>query len=152
MNRIVPIIEQKIKDILEWGRWYEKELYVGAVVVLSSALAYGSGLLVLELRAKEPVVIRDLAGALVEASPVRSPSPAGEKVSEVVSTGKGTPLSAASAKTAGLVVGTRSTKKYRLPGCAGIDTVAEKNRVYFKTAADAEKAGYVRVKNCSIKP
>jgi endonuclease YncB( thermonuclease family)/methylphosphotriester-DNA--protein-cysteine methyltransferase len=66
---------------------------------------------------------------------------------------KTTPMpkpSAAAADTAmsAEVVGNKNSKIYHNPGCPGYKSVSEKNRVYFKTAAEAEAAGYTRAKNC----
>ena len=56
--------------------------------------------------------------------------------------------SAAEAATSGEVVGNKNSKIYHNPGCPGYKSVSEKNRVFFKTAAEAEAAGYKRAKNC----
>jgi endonuclease YncB( thermonuclease family)/methylphosphotriester-DNA--protein-cysteine methyltransferase len=50
--------------------------------------------------------------------------------------------------TTGEVVGNKNSKIYHNPGCPGYKSVSEKNRVFFKTAAEAEAAGYKRAKNC----
>jgi len=48
----------------------------------------------------------------------------------------------------GDVVGNKNSKIYHNPGCPGYKSVSEKNRVFFKTAAEAEAAGFTRAKNC----
>ena len=45
-----------------------------------------------------------------------------------------------------LIIGNRKTEKYHEPGCRSLP--AEKNRVYFDSADEAEAAGYVHCKNC----
>ena len=42
--------------------------------------------------------------------------------------------------------------KYHRPDCAGYRDMAEKNRVFFKTVAEAEAAGYKRAGNCPAEP
>jgi deoxyribonuclease I len=49
----------------------------------------------------------------------------------------------------GQIIGNKTSKKYHLPGCPGYNQTAEKNRVYFKTAAEAETAGYTKAGNCN---
>lgn len=44
------------------------------------------------------------------------------------------------------LIGNRNTKKYHEPYCHTLPK--EKNRVYFSSAAEAEKQGYVHCKNC----
>jgi hypothetical protein len=48
----------------------------------------------------------------------------------------------------GPIIGDKSSKKYHLPDCPGYSKVPARNRVYFKTAAEAEKAGYKLAGNC----
>ena len=48
----------------------------------------------------------------------------------------------------GSIVANRNSKKYHLPGCPGYRDTSEKNRVIFKSAEEAEAAGYVRAGNC----
>lgn len=56
--------------------------------------------------------------------------------------------SATETATSGDVVGNKNSKIYHEAGCPGYKSVSEKNRVFFKTAAEAETAGYKRAKNC----
>ena len=44
------------------------------------------------------------------------------------------------------LIGNRNSKKYHEPHCHTLPL--EKNRVYFSSAAEAEKQGYVHCKNC----
>lgn len=46
------------------------------------------------------------------------------------------------------IIGNSNSKKYHRPGCPGYKSTSEKNRVFFKTAAEAEAAGYKRAGNC----
>jgi endonuclease YncB( thermonuclease family)/methylphosphotriester-DNA--protein-cysteine methyltransferase len=48
----------------------------------------------------------------------------------------------------GTIVGNSNSKKYHRPDCAGYRDMAERNRVFFKTVAEAEAAGYKRAGNC----
>lgn len=58
------------------------------------------------------------------------------------------PQTAGSTAPAGRIIGNRNSRIYHLPGCRSYDAVAERNRVYFETAADAEAAGYRKARNC----
>jgi endonuclease YncB( thermonuclease family) len=49
---------------------------------------------------------------------------------------------------AGTIVGNSNSKRYHRPDCAGYRDMAEKNRVFFTTVAEAEAAGYKRAGNC----
>jgi hypothetical protein len=48
----------------------------------------------------------------------------------------------------GTIVGNKSSKKYHRSDCPGYRDMAERNRVFFKSVADAEAAGYKRAGNC----
>lgn len=52
----------------------------------------------------------------------------------------------------GAIIGNRNSMKYHRPDCAGYRDMAEKNRVFFKTVAEAEAAGYKRAGNCPAEP
>ncbi|HSS18684.1 MAG TPA: thermonuclease family protein [Pyrinomonadaceae bacterium] len=48
----------------------------------------------------------------------------------------------------GTIIGNKGSMKYHRPDCVGYRDMAEKNRVFFATVADAEAAGYKRAGNC----
>lgn len=48
-------------------------------------------------------------------------------------------------------IGNKNTKKYHTRDCEWGKRISPKNRVYFDTALDAEKAGYVACKICHPK-
>jgi micrococcal nuclease len=50
--------------------------------------------------------------------------------------------------TNGQIIGNRSSRVYHRPDCLAYNDVGERNRVFFKTAAEAEKAGYRVAGNC----
>ena len=50
--------------------------------------------------------------------------------------------------TAGEIIGNKNSKIYHKPGCPGYNSVSEKNQVRFKSAAEAEAAGFKRAGNC----
>ena len=52
----------------------------------------------------------------------------------------------------GTVIGNKNSKKYHRPDCPGYRDMSEKNRVFFKSVAEAEAAGYKRAGNCPAEP
>src|SRR5262245_55784123 len=48
----------------------------------------------------------------------------------------------------GAVVGNRNSRAYHQPTCPSVRRMAERNRVEFRSAAKAEKAGYRRAGDC----
>ena len=49
---------------------------------------------------------------------------------------------------AGPIIGNRNSKIYHLPTCSDYSKVSERNRVPFKTEAEAQAAGYRKARNC----
>ncbi|HKR01189.1 MAG TPA: thermonuclease family protein [Pyrinomonadaceae bacterium] len=69
------------------------------------------------------------------------------------STAKAVPVAASASTPAataadGEIIGNKNSKVYHKPGCAGYTRVSEKNQVRFKTAEEAEAAGYKLAGNC----
>ena len=48
----------------------------------------------------------------------------------------------------GTIIGNQTSKKYHRPDCPGYRDMSERNRIFFKSAAEAESAGYKRAGNC----
>ncbi|MBC8028761.1 MAG: thermonuclease family protein [Pyrinomonadaceae bacterium] len=48
----------------------------------------------------------------------------------------------------GTIIGNGNSKKYHRPDCPGYRDMAERNRVFFKSVAEAEAAGFKRAGNC----
>ena len=46
------------------------------------------------------------------------------------------------------IIGNRNSKIYHLPNCPDYSRVAERNRIYFDTPQDAERAGFRQARNC----
>ena len=67
----------------------------------------------------------------------------GERGAEVKAQG-GRPTTPAT----GPIIGNRNSKIYHLPNCPDHSKVAERNRVPFKTEAEAQAAGYRKAKKC----
>jgi micrococcal nuclease len=54
--------------------------------------------------------------------------------------------------TNGQIIGNRSSRVYHRSDCPAYKDVGERNRVFFKTVAEAEKAGYRLAGNCPRAP
>lgn len=51
-------------------------------------------------------------------------------------------------KTSGQLVGSKNGDKYHYPWCAGAARIKEENKIWFASAALAERAGYTPAANC----
>jgi hypothetical protein len=54
----------------------------------------------------------------------------------------------ASEKALGLLVASKTGKKYHFPWCSGATQIADKNKIWFDSYAEAQKAGYTKATNC----
>jgi endonuclease YncB( thermonuclease family) len=54
--------------------------------------------------------------------------------------------------TNGQIIGNRNSRVYHRPDCPAYNDVGERNRVFFKTAVNAERAGYRLADNCPRVP
>jgi micrococcal nuclease len=50
--------------------------------------------------------------------------------------------------TSGAIIGNRNSRVYHRPDCPAYNDVSKRNRVYFKTMEEAERAGYRVAGNC----
>jgi hypothetical protein len=48
----------------------------------------------------------------------------------------------------GLLVASKTGKRYHFPWCPGAQQIADKNKIWFATYAEAQKAGYTPATNC----
>ncbi|MEP7338569.1 MAG: thermonuclease family protein [Acidobacteriota bacterium] len=48
----------------------------------------------------------------------------------------------------GRIIGNRNSQIYHLPNCPDYQKTTEKNRVYFETEAEAQRAGFRKARNC----
>lgn len=48
----------------------------------------------------------------------------------------------------GKIVVSRKGKRWHYVWCPGAETISDKNKRYFKSESDAEKAGFTRASNC----
>ncbi len=49
----------------------------------------------------------------------------------------------------GLLVASKTGKKYHFPWCAGASQITDKNKIWFNSYEEAQKAGYTAASNCS---
>ena len=49
----------------------------------------------------------------------------------------------------GLLVASKTGKKYHFPWCAGASQITDKNKIWFSSYEEAQKAGYTAAFNCS---
>ena len=131
-EEFVKLISQSLGVNGNWSSWRSKgqQLRCADFQLIVTTVAGGPSFRLLDISAEDLVAERRQAkeeqDALAEANP------SGE------STETATPE----------IIADKDSKTYYPNGCLPAKEIAEKNKVVFKTAADAEKAGFKAAKNC----
>jgi len=107
----------------------KQDLFLILVIILIALIFFGIGRL--SIPNKEPVLIKGLEKASVE--DIKAP---------VIEQGSN------EINYKGRVVASSKGAKYHLPNCPGAKQISEKNKIWFDSIQDAEKAGYSPAKNC----
>lgn len=145
---------EKIKDLREGPKNWLKGLiaeedtsryYIGVVIVLVGLSSFGLGRLSAIDDARESVVIEDMSGNEVQGAPmaigVATPSNSSSQTASVVSSVASEPLPAS-----GKLVASKNGTKYYFPWCAS--NIAEKNKIWFNSEAEARARGLLPAANC----
>lgn len=133
---------EKIKGLPSLFLNIKTEVFVTALIILVGLAGFGLGRLSgLEKNRGEIQILR-AENTVVNVSPSAS-------LSKAVTV---PPMSAAAimaTETAqGLLVASKSGAKYHFPWCAGASQIADKNKIWFASYEQAQKAGYTRASNC----
>ncbi len=121
MGFIISYWREKIKIWLFWLKSNELELSIVLIIILTSTFSYGLGRLSKIKELREPITI--------ENAPLITQSG-----SELPTTQQG-------------IIASKKGTKYYLPQCYGA-TIKPENIIIFRTAAEAQKAGYQLAAAC----
>lgn len=119
----------------------KNHLITVVIIILVAASSFGLGRLSVAGKAKEPVTVsyfeNQVAGVSLAAS----------STSTMQST-ESVKVPVASPAEAGEVVASKKGTKYHYPWCGSAKTIAEENKIYFKSIEEARAAGYTPAANC----
>ena len=125
---------QKIKAFLKGN---QKDLFLAALVFLTSAASFGLGRLSAIWPVKEPIRIEE--SKLSELSELSKPNP--QELNQLNSFNS---LNQPSGK----FVASQNGSSYHLPSCPGAKQIKAENKIWFKTKTEAQAAGYNPAGNC----
>ncbi|HEY2964618.1 MAG TPA: hypothetical protein VGJ37_19530 [Pyrinomonadaceae bacterium] len=137
VDEFVKLISASLQLSTPWSSWRSRgqQLRCADFQLIVSTLASGPSLRLVDLGAEETIAARRQAkeeqDALAEAA-----------------VANGNSQSATEVKTPTEVIGDKQTKAYYPHGCHPEKEISEANRAVFKTAEEAEKAGFKLAKNC----
>lgn len=147
-----------IKEVLEkikglWGKAleYEKDIWLGLLVITVGVGGFATGRLVDIEASKIPVRIETVELGRVGEEGTSKPSitikTQKEGGVEVLGTTQVAAVAATSPVT-GKVVGSKNGSKYHLPECSGAKRIKEENKIWFASVEEAKSAGYTAAANC----
>jgi hypothetical protein len=145
VDEFVKTISQSLQVSGNWSSWRSRgqQLRCADFQLIVSTLAGGPSLRLLDFGAENTIAARrqekEEQDALAEAA-------AGENNNkEADSTGDG---QTTTSNQSSVIVGDKQSKTYYPSGCHPAKEISEANRTVFKTAQEAEKAGFKLAKNC----
>ena len=138
----IPLVS-KIKENLD----IKKDVFFVLCIILIGLAGFGLGKLSAMEKGREPVTIKP-ARFIVSTSTTSSVN----KVENITEPAPSVPMSAAAMiageSALGMLVASKSGQKYHFPWCAGASQIADKNRIWFNSYEEAQKAGYTPASNC----
>ncbi len=128
--------------------------YTAAVIVLVGLSSFGLGRLSAIDDAREPITVQDANGNVVEAEPsaadgsaiisqISQTASAASSVNGQMPVVRGAPVSPG-----GKLVASKNGTKYYFPWCAGAAKIAEANKIWFNSEAEAKGKGLQPAANC----
>jgi hypothetical protein len=131
VDDFVKLISASLQVPVDWSSWRSRgrQIRCGDFQLIVSTLAGGPSLRLLDVSAEETVAARRLA------------KEEQDSLAESAATNE-------SNEQAAEIIGDKQTKTYYPNGCQPAKQIAETNKTVFKTAEEAEKAGFKLAKNC----
>jgi hypothetical protein len=145
LNRFISTLEE-IKNNFKLG----EDLFVILTIILIGFAGFGLG----KLSALEknrgvinitPAKIITTGNGDIDLTPVLNTSDIKLEIG-VQNMSAAAMISSETAK--GMLVASKSGKKYHFPWCAGASQIADKNKIWFDSYEEAQKAGYTPAVNC----
>lgn len=138
-ERVVPAL-----SIIKSGISIKEDVFIVLTIILVGLAGFGLGKLSALEKGREPVQIQPANFTAIISSTTNN-------VVEEVSVSD-VPMSAsamiASESARGMLVASKTGKKYHFPWCAGASQIADKNKIWFDSYEVAKSAGYTAAANC----
>ncbi len=117
---------------MEFSKKTLEDIAILAILILVGIGGFGLGRLSVEKTGKEPLhILRAGSGEV---------SQIGSKTA--------IPRESSTTKPEGEVVASKNSDKYHYLWCPGAKQISENNKILFRSATEAENAGYIKASNC----
>ena len=131
-----------IREIIE--KYKSKETYTALVIIVVGFGSFGLGRLSILLDDDVPVIVEGGNAASIR----EAGNPRAKGVEDVAAHVETVSSQARAESSNGLLVGSKSGKKYHFPWCSGAQRISEANKIWFASYEEARIAGYVPANNC----
>lgn len=159
VDEFVKLISTSLQVSGQWSSWRSRgqQLRCGDFQLIVSTLAGGPSLRIIDLSAEDTIAARrqekeEQDAAREAAAAEKENSDGSETKGSNGTTNKpnepNNPNNTQDSDAAPAIIGDKQTKTYYPNGCQPAKEIPETNRAVFKTAADAQKAGFKLAKNC----
>jgi len=148
-------------SIKDWGekiKWQGRKLlngvrengragkyYTAAIVILVGLSSFGLGRFSVIDEGREPITIEQNEGVVASSTQSKIVIPETESQTQTASAAKSL---GAGDSSSGKLVASKSGTKYYFPWCSGAAKIADANKVWFNSEADARAKGYQPAANC----
>lgn len=140
-NRVIPLVS-KVKESLD----IKEDTFIVLAIILIGLAGFGLGKLSALEKSRGEVELKP--ASFIPITPSINNT---DNLSIPIKTAT-VPMSAsamvAGENAKGLLVASKSGKKYHFPWCAGASQIAEKNKIWFNSYSEAQSAGYTPASNC----
>ena len=155
-KKIKPYLQEKIETFIsrvKTGLNIKDDIFIAGAIILVGLAGFGLGKLSALEKGREPVEIRSAqitisANGKADFNAVISSSSQSSNINKSANIPMSAAAMIAGESAKGLLVASKSGTKYHFPWCAGASQIAEKNKIWFNSYEEAQKAGYSRATNC----
>ena len=150
-EKATPLIS-RVKESLD----IKQDIFIALTIILVGLAGFGLGKLSALEKGREeikisPAQVATSANGEVSFTAISSSSTNIKETSNTIKSAD-IPMSAAamiaSESAKGLLVASKNGQKYHFPWCAGASQISEKNKIWFNSYEEAQKAGYTPASNC----
>ena len=151
-EKIKPYWSEKATPVIsrvKAGLDIKEDIFIVLSIILVGLAGFGLGKLSALEKGREPVEIKPASFTNGNFSAIDTAVASG---SAERSESQPAPVSAsamiAGESAKGMLVASKNGTKYHFPWCAGASQISEKNKIWFNSYEEAQKAGYTAASNC----
>jgi hypothetical protein len=117
--------------------------YTALIILLVGFSSFGLGRLSVINENREPIIVEENGAEILSTD--SSDVSAGKVTAQTASVAQSSPVALTPG---GKVVASKNGTKYYFPWCGGVSKIAETNKVWFNSEAEAKAKGYTPAANC----